>query len=58
MKHEGMWKNIVTGILPLHVSDVHTPKEKVDYGNFVIIEDIISLDKLKKQSGAYPKKVI
>jgi len=46
MKHEGVWKNIVTKFLPLHVSETHIHKKKMDYGNFAIIEDVISLDDL------------
>jgi len=46
VKRNGVWENIVTKILPLHKSDIYTPKEKLDYGNFVLFETLISLDSL------------
>jgi len=57
MKQEGVWKNIVTKVLPLHVSDTsYTLKEKLDYGNFAIFEDIISLDNLIEMIRKLPEK--
>ena len=46
MKHEGIWKNIVTKIVPLGPSEVYSPQKKFDYGNFVLIENLISIDAL------------
>jgi hypothetical protein len=58
MKQEGIWKNIVTKILPLHVSDVYTPpKRKLDYGKFAIFEDIISLNDLIEMVRGLPEKI-
>lgn len=45
-KHGDLWKNIVTKVLPLHVSDTYGPKEKMDYGEFAMVEDVVSLDYL------------
>lgn len=45
-KQDQKWKNYVTKMLPLHISDARTIKEKLDYGNFVLLEEIISLDRL------------
>jgi len=56
MKHEEVWKNIVTKILPLHVSDVYTPKRKLDYGNFAVVEDVISLDDFIEIIKKLPEK--
>ena len=46
IKRNGVWENIITKILPLHKSDIYTPKEKLDYGDFVLFEALISLDSL------------
>ena len=40
------WKNHITKILPLHTSDFHTVKEKIDYGRVVLLEEIVSVDDL------------
>lgn len=45
-KQQGIWKNVVTKILPMYLSDTYTAKEKLDYGNFAMIEDIITIDDL------------
>jgi len=56
MRHEGLWKNIVTKILPLHVSDVYDPKKKLNYGSFAMIEDVISLDDFIEMIKKLPEK--
>jgi hypothetical protein len=55
-KQGDVWKNIVTKILPLHVSDTCTPKEKMDYGEFAIIEDLVTLDYLIETLRKLPEK--
>jgi len=56
MRHEEAWKNIITKILPLHVSDLYTPKKKLDYGNFAMVEDVISLDDFIEMIKKLPEK--
>jgi len=57
MERGGVWKNIVTKILPLHFSDIYLPKKKLDYGNFVMLEDAFSLDRLIEIIKNLPEKV-
>jgi len=56
MKREEIWANIVTKILALHFSDVHTPGEKIDYGDFAIVEEVVSLDSLIEMIRNFPEK--
>ena len=56
VKSDGVWKNSITKILPLHKSDAYVPKEKLDYGNFALFEDIISLDSLIEIIKKLPEK--
>ena len=56
VKSDGVWKNSVTKILPLHKSDTYVPKEKLDYRNFALFEDIISLDSLIEIIKKLPEK--
>lgn len=46
VKNEDVWENIVTKILPLHKSDSYIPKDKLDYGDFMLFEELIPLDSL------------
>ena len=56
VKSDGVWRNSITKILPLHKSDAYLPKEKLDYGNFALFEDIISLDTLIEIIKKLPEK--
>jgi len=46
VKRDKVWENIITKILPLHKSDSYASKEKLDYGNLVFFEELISLNSL------------
>ena len=46
LKHDDVYENSITRILPLHKSDSYVPKEKLDYGDLVMFEEVISLDRL------------
>ena len=46
VKQGETWENSVTKILPLHKSDLYTTKDKLDYEDFVLFEELISLDSL------------
>ena len=37
-----IWENNITKILPLHKSDSYTPKDKLDYGDLILFEQLIS----------------
>lgn len=56
VKRENVWENVITKILPLHKSDSYTPKEKLDYGNLVLFEELISLDSLVEIIKKLPEK--
>lgn len=56
VKNDGVWKNSVTKILPLHKSDTYIPKEKLDYGTFALFEEVISLDSLIEMVRKIPEK--
>lgn len=56
VRHDGVWENSVTKILPLHKSDSYVPKDKLDYGNLVLFEEIISLDSLVEIIKKLPEK--
>ena len=49
VKENDVWKNIVTKIVPLHKNEKYTPAEILDYGNCVLIEDIIGVNDLTKK---------
>lgn len=55
-KQQGIWKNVVTKILPMYLSDIYTAKEKFDYGNFAMIEDVITIDDLVELIKNLPEK--
>lgn len=55
-KPSNVWENVVTKIVPLHKSDSYIPKEKFDYGNFVLFEELISLDTLVEIIKKLPEK--
>lgn len=48
LRREGRWRNIVTKLLPLYVGEKPGKLEKLDYGEFAIIESLISLGNLSK----------
>jgi hypothetical protein len=56
MKHQGQWKNILTKILPLPSSDSYTLQEKLDYGDFVLVEKLITLEDLIEVIRKLPEK--
>jgi len=56
MKHQGQWKNILTKIVPLPSSDAYIPQRKLDYGNFVLVEELITLDDLIGTIRKLPEK--
>lgn len=45
--HDGKWKNVTTFFLPLHTKETFSPGRKSDYGEFLMVEDTLSLDKTK-----------
>jgi hypothetical protein len=49
LKENDVWKNIVTKIVPLYKNEKCTPAEKLDYGNFVLVEDVIGVNDLTKE---------
>jgi len=49
VREKGLYRNIVTKIVPLYKNKKHTPVETLDYGDFVLVEDIISVENLKKE---------
>jgi len=55
-KQQGIWKNVVTKILPMYLSDTYTAKEKLDYGNFAMVEDVITLKDLVELIKNLPEK--
>jgi len=56
MRQQGQWKNILTKILPLPFSDAYTPQEKLDYGNFALIEKLVTSDDLIEIIRKLPEK--
>ena len=56
VKNDDIWENIVTTILPLHKSDSYTPKDKLDYGDLILFEQLISLDRLVEIIKELPEK--
>lgn len=55
-KHEGIWENVVTKILPLYFSDAYSPKKKLEYANFAIVESAITTDHLIETIEKLPEK--
>jgi len=49
VKENDVWKNIVTKIVPLYKNEKYTPAEILDYGNFVLVEDVIGVNDLTKK---------
>jgi hypothetical protein len=45
-KRNGKWSNVVTKIIPLHSKENPGSLRKLDYGNFAIIEGLISLEEM------------
>ena len=56
IKHDDVWENSVTKILPLHKSEAYVLKEKLDYGNLILFEVLISLDSLVEMVKKLPEK--
>jgi len=56
VKLNNIWENRATKIVPLHKSDSYTPKEKLDYGNLIFFEELISLDSLVAIIKKLPEK--
>lgn len=49
VKDKDAWKNIVTKIVPLYKNEKNTSTETLDYGDFVMLEEIISVNDLAKK---------
>src|SRR4030067_1210915 len=47
VKRDGKWRNMITKIIPLYMKDTFRPLKRLDYGDFAIIESLISLDELQ-----------
>lgn len=47
-KHKSSWKNIVTKIVPLSSLDTYEHPKKLDYGDFALVEEVISLSNFLK----------
>jgi len=58
VKNDDVWENIVAKILPLHKSDSYILKDKLDYGDLILFEELISLDKLIEVIKKLPEKGI
>ena len=56
LKQEGKWQNIITKFLPLFVGEEPAKLEKLDYGEFAIIESLISLDDFSKLISSLSKE--
>ena len=56
VKHDHIWENRVTKILPLHKSDSYIPKERLDYGNLILFEELTPLDNLVEIIKKLPEK--
>jgi hypothetical protein len=46
LKRDGKWHNVVTKVIPLHLKESPNSLRKLDYGEFAIIESLISLEEL------------
>ena len=49
VRENDLYKNIVTKIVPLYKNEKYTPIEALDYEDFVLIEDIIGIEDLKRK---------
>jgi len=49
LKEKDVWKNIVTKIVPLYKNEKNASTETLDYGDFVMLGDIISVNDLIKK---------
>jgi len=56
IKREDVWENSVTIILPLHKSDSYILRDKLDYGDLILFEGLISLDSLVEMIKKLPEK--
>lgn len=46
LKRNGKWRNVVTKVVPLHSKESPDSLRKWNYGNFAIVESLISLEEL------------
>lgn len=58
VKNGNIWENIVAKILPLHKSHSYILKDKLDYGDLILFEELISLDSLIEIIKKLPEKGI
>lgn len=56
VRQDEIWENVVTRILPLYKSDSYTLGDKLDYGDFILFEELISLDDLVEIVKKLPEK--
>ena len=54
VRHKGEWWNLVTKILPLHRLKKGT-KSEMNYGDFVLIEEVFSIDQFEKIIKKFPE---
>ena len=47
-KHKPFWKNVVTKIVPLSSLDTCDHQKKLDYGEFALVEEVVSLSNVLK----------
>lgn len=47
-KHKPSWKNIVTKIVPLSSLDTRDHQKKLDYADFALVEEVVSLSNVLK----------
>jgi len=45
VKTGNVWESIVVNIVPLHKSESYNPKKKFDYGDFILFEELLALDR-------------
>jgi hypothetical protein len=56
VKHEGVWRNFVTIVIPLHRLEQGV-KRTMDYGDFAIVEELASVDEIKEIIKKFPEDV-
>ena len=56
VKQENVWHNTSSILVPLHKSDSYVPKPKLDYGDLILFEELVSLKTLIKVIKALPEK--
>lgn len=56
LKEENVWHNTVSILVPLHKSDSYVPKPKLDYGDLIFFEELVSLKTLIRIIKALPEK--